>query len=95
MSERSATFIKKHGHDTLWSYLRATPNISLIELAEQIGDVTAAQLQSLAVDECFTTKQLGALIRDLLARNIHRELPNGWGSENDFAHVMEIGRAHV
>ncbi len=53
--ERIEAFIKKHGHETLWSYLRATPNVPLVTLADQIGDVAAVQLQSLAVDRFAAT----------------------------------------
>jgi len=88
--ERIAAFIKKHGHEALWSYLRANPRVPLIDLADQIGDVAAIQLQQLAVGHCFKTKQMSALVRDLLARQIHRELPKGWGSADDFTHFQAV-----
>lgn len=76
-----AEFVHEQGHDDLWDYLRAHPGVSLVAVAKQIGAVIPVQLEGLVMQECLARRQLGQLVRDLLARRI-AALPEGWSAAN-------------
>lgn len=74
---RIRTFARDAGHDTVWSYVRANPGVSIVEIASRM-DAAAVQLEGLVIAECTAARALPELVRDLLARGIRSEHPSGW-----------------
>ena len=85
---RILDFVRRAGHPSLWSYLRAHPAVSLVDIAHDIGDAAAVQIERIAVAECVRERAMGALLCDLLARSIHAKLPRGWGSGDEATRRM-------
>jgi hypothetical protein len=85
---RITRFARAAGHDGAWSYLRSRPGVSLVEIARDIGDAAAVQIERMVLAECLERGAMLDLICDLVARRVRSQLPKGWGSGNDFAHSM-------
>jgi hypothetical protein len=48
------------------------------------------ELQHVAVQECLQRREMGDLIRDLIARMIRSKLPKGWADGTDFDRVQAV-----
>jgi hypothetical protein len=59
--------------------------VPLLTLAHDLGpdDIAAAQLQSVLLDEAQRTNTVPRLLRDLLVRELHYRLPEGWTNPLD------------
>lgn len=99
-------FSSRQGYASIWDYLGAHPATPLVDVANTIGDVAAIQIERLVIPYCLERGLIGECLRDTIVRSIHKQVPDGWGSKNDFAHAMaftglaafpqpysEIGRA--
>jgi hypothetical protein len=90
-AQRIDDFARSQGHAHIWHYLRAHPGVPLTTVADTIGSAAAIQIHRLVLQHCLTNREMGALIRDLMARSIREALPKGWGEANDFKHARATG----
>lgn len=93
---RIAEFVRREGHSDIWQYLGARPGVPLTEIADTIGDDTAAiQIHMIVVKHCLAAHKMGDLVRDLLARSIRGQLPKGWNTGTDFEHSQAVSSTGI
>src|SRR5262245_40210204 len=75
------------GYDSLTAFAAARPAVSLIDLAEELGgdQLNADQLFRGLLDEAEDEHRLERFERDMLARELAEELPEGWPA------VLDVG----
>jgi hypothetical protein len=78
------------GFTDVWQLLEAHPRTSLVDLVKDVPGVYAMLLTPAAVESCVTHGRMEALVCDLITRGLHSELPGGWNSADDFAHVSAM-----
>jgi len=72
--------VHQRGYETVTQYAGERPGVSLIVLAHELGqgDVAAAQIRSILVEEALRTRTIPRVLRDLLVRELRERLPEGW-----------------
>jgi hypothetical protein len=75
--------LRAAGHASMWDYLRANRGIPLRQLSARLGNLVPITVQQMAVDECLGSRQMGALLRDLCARDICERLASTWGEADE------------
>jgi hypothetical protein len=87
--------VRQRGFDSVTQYASVRPGVSLIVLADELGpgDIAAAQLRSLLVEEAIRTGTVPRVLRDLLVRELHYALPHGWQNPLDDASRSEVAGA--
>jgi hypothetical protein len=81
--------LREKGFASVAAFVDARPKASLLGLATELGqatesglkDVAAVQLERMLLDEAKASGTLERRARDLLARRLHAELPEGWRRE--------------
>lgn len=72
--------LKERGFASMTEFAGARPNASLLTLAHELGeeDVAAIQVEDLLHTEAFENRTMARFARDLFARRLHEEIPDGW-----------------
>ncbi|WP_394847857.1 DMP19 family protein [Pendulispora brunnea] len=68
--------VREQGHASVWDYMRAHPGVPTHELADRLGGPPAVVLEGLAVQEALARREMPELIRDLVLRDLHRDMRN-------------------
>jgi hypothetical protein len=89
-ARRIGDFARREGYSHIWDYLRAHPGIPLTTVADTIGDAAAIQIQQLIIKHCVAQREMGALIRDLMARSIRSQLPPSVGVLPEPYHALAL-----
>jgi hypothetical protein len=91
--QRVGELVRRAGRANVWEYLRAHPAEPLPTIAARLGDAAPIQIRQLAVEHCLATREMPALIRDLMARSIRQHLPGGWGTAEGYEDLdaMDLG----
>lgn len=87
--------VRERGYPSLTAFAAARPTVSLVELAEELGedDVNAVQVLSGLLAEAEQLKQVTRFERDVLVRMLSQELPNGWPAVLDDSNRFEVAKA--
>ncbi|WP_164012066.1 NUDIX hydrolase [Pyxidicoccus trucidator] len=87
--------VRERGHDSLSAFANAHPTVSLIALAEELGedDVNAVQVFSGLVAEAERSHQVTRLVRGQLVRELSENLPDGWPAVLDDANRFAVAMA--
>ncbi|HYO71170.1 MAG TPA: NUDIX hydrolase [Archangium sp.] len=87
--------VRGRGYDSLTAFANARPTVSLIALAEELGedDVNAVQVFSGLVAEAERSHQLSRLVRGQLVRELSENLPEGWPAVLDDANRFTVAMA--
>lgn len=92
-AKRIYQYTQERGFESVTDFAAQYPLFSTIHLADLLGeDVAAVQLESLWYMEAERRGALHWFVRDLLVRQLHECMPNGWGvgTEDEFAYVRSI-----
>ena len=87
--------VRERGYDSLTAFADAHPTVSLLALAEELGenDVNAVQVFSGLVAEAERSHQLTRLVRGQLVRELSQALPAGWPAVLDDVNRFEVALA--
>ncbi|MGZ3461261.1 MAG: NUDIX hydrolase [Archangium sp.] len=87
--------VRERGYDSLTAFAEARPTVSLVALAEELGqdDVNAVQVLSGLLAEAEQRKQVTRFERDVLVRMLSQSLPAGWPSVMDDQARFAVGKA--
>lgn len=87
--------VQRRGFATVTQYASNRPGVTLLALADELGpdDVAAAQVRSLLVEEAIRTHSIPRVLRDLLVRELHDALPQGWEYPLDDKSRSQVARA--
>jgi hypothetical protein len=94
--QRLKELLLARGFASVEAYAATSPTKSFIELAEDLGpgDVAAVQLEWTYLDDAKRAGTVERCARDLLVRQLHAKLPDGWTTARDSdAAVMPRVRA--
>ncbi len=82
-ARRLTARLQAHGYASATDFAAAFPRSSLVPLAATLGttDVAAVQLERRLYDEAIERGTVERLARDLLVRELHEHLPDGWRRE--------------
>jgi hypothetical protein len=83
--------VNARGHATLWDYLKATPGVDLVDLAERLDGGPAVVLEGIAIEQAFARREAGLLVRDFAARGVRRSLPRGWKAASEHQRATDFG----
>jgi hypothetical protein len=77
--------VRERGFASLTSFVESRPSVPLMRLAEELGkdDVATIQLFGGLLAEAEQRKQVTRLIRDVLARELAGDFPDGWPTVMD------------
>jgi hypothetical protein len=93
--ERLKERVRARGFETVTAYADAQPTVSLLALAKQLTqerDIAALQIELVLLDEADSAGMVERCARDLLVRNLHEELPEGWHTQwNDDTQYRRAG----
>ena len=79
--QRIRARLRDKGFGTVTDFVDSQPHISLVTLARQISqdrDIAAVQLQWILLREAEETGSIERCARDLLVRELHENIPEGW-----------------
>ena len=87
--------VRERGYDSLTAFADARPAVSLVTLAEELGeaDVAAVQVFSGLVAEAERSRRVPRLVRGQLVRELAEAIPNGWPSVLDEARRFRVAVA--
>jgi hypothetical protein len=87
--------VHQRGFETVTQYTDQHPGVSLLVLADELGqdDVAAAQIQSILVEEAIRTRTVPRVLCDLLVRELRDRLPQGWKYPLDDESRSEVAGA--
>ncbi|WNG15238.1 NUDIX hydrolase [Cystobacter fuscus] len=87
--------VRERGFDSLTAFAEARPTISLVALAEELGeaDISAVQVFSVLVAEAEQSHQVTRLVRSQFVRELSESLPGGWPTVMDEANRFEVAQA--
>ncbi|MFP2931718.1 NUDIX hydrolase [Pyxidicoccus sp. 3LG] len=87
--------VRELGYDSLTAFANARPTVSLVALAEELGedDVNAVQIFKGLVEEAERSRQVTRLVRGQLVRELSACLPNGWPAVMDAATRFRVAKA--
>jgi hypothetical protein len=87
--------VRQRGYESLTAFAEARPTVSLVALAEELGerDVNAVQVFSGLVSEAETRNQLTRLERGQLVRELSECLPDGWPAVMDRQARFTVAKA--
>ena len=76
--KRIDDFAKAEGYSHLWDWLVAHPTLSLIRVADIIGNAAPIQIEKIAAEHSEKHGLTIDWMLDKLVRDFHRLLPQGW-----------------
>ncbi|HEY2514487.1 MAG TPA: DUF4375 domain-containing protein [Polyangiaceae bacterium] len=82
--EAVTALVRARGYETLLDFLRAHPAVSLVGISDEIEGPPAVVLSAVAVREALDRREMGFLVRDLIVREFHAKLPDGWSAGKDY-----------
>lgn len=87
--------VRQRGFESVTQYASERPGVLLLVLAKELGpdDIAAVQIESLLVEEAIRTHTVPHALRDLLVRELHYALPQGWKCPLDDASRSEVAGA--
>lgn len=87
--------VRERGYPSLTTFAEARPTVSLVGLAEELGedDVNAVQVLSGLLAEAEQRKQVTRFERDVLVRMLSQSLPDGWPAVLDDANRFAVAKA--
>ncbi|ATB41266.1 NUDIX hydrolase [Cystobacter fuscus] len=87
--------VRERGYDSLTAFAEARPTVSLVALAEELGedDITGVQVFSGLVAEAERSKRLTRLVRGQFVRELYEALPDGWPTVMDDAKRFKVAKA--
>ena len=87
--------VRERGYPSLTAFAEARPTVSLVELAEELGedDVNAVQVLSGLLAEAEQRNRVTRFERDVLVRQLSQSLPDGWPAELDDANRFAVAKA--
>jgi hypothetical protein len=87
--------VQQLGFATVTQYAAARVGVSLIDLAEELGqdDVAGIQIMDMLVEEAVRTNTIPRVLRDLFVRELRWALPQGWRAPLDDEARSEVAGA--
>lgn len=87
--------VRGRGYTSLTAFAESRPTVSLVALAEELGqdDVNAVQVFSGLVAEAEKSHWLTRLVRGQLVRELSEHLPDGWPAVLDDANRFSVAMA--
>jgi hypothetical protein len=87
--------VRERGYESLTAFADARPAIPLYALADELGedDVAAVQVLSGLLAEAEQRHQVARFERDVLARMLTQEFPDGWPDLLDDANRFRAAKA--
>ncbi|MFY2556788.1 NUDIX hydrolase [Corallococcus terminator] len=87
--------VRERGYDSLTAFAAARPAVSLVELAEELGedDIAGVQVLNGLRAEAEQHKSITRFVRDVLVRLLSQNLPNGWPAVLDDGTRFQVGKA--
>ncbi|MHA7630872.1 NUDIX hydrolase [Corallococcus sp. M7] len=84
--------VRERGHASLTEFASSRPTVPLLGLAEELGkdDVAAIQVFHGLLSEAAQRRQVTRLIRDVFAREVAGEFPEGWPAITDEATRFQV-----
>jgi hypothetical protein len=87
--------VRERGFDSVTAFAEARPAVPLYLLADELGkdDVAGVQVLSVLFAEAERRKQVTRFMRDVLARELAENLPDGWPAVLDDANRFKVAKA--
>ncbi|RKG81928.1 NUDIX hydrolase [Corallococcus terminator] len=87
--------VRERGYDSLTAFADAHPAVPLYVLADTLGkdDVAAVQVFSGLLGEAEQRHRVTRLVRDVLARELAEDFPNGWPAVVDDSNRFDLALA--
>jgi hypothetical protein len=87
--------VHERGYDSLTAFANAHPGVSLLVLADELGedDVAGVQILSELRAEAERNHQVTRFVRDVLVRELSECLPDGWPAVLDDANRFKVAMA--
>ncbi|NNC15290.1 NUDIX hydrolase [Corallococcus exiguus] len=84
--------VRERGHTSLTDFANSRPTVPLMKLAEELGtdDVAAIQVFHGLLSEAAQRRQVTRLLRDVFARELAADFPNGWPVIRDDATRFQV-----
>lgn len=87
--------VRALGFTSITSFAEARPTASLVVLAEELGksDIAGVQVLMGLLAEAEQRKQVTRFDRDMLVRELHESIPNGWPAVLEDPHRFPVAKA--
>lgn len=86
--------VRDRGYDSVTAFAEARPTISLVDLADELGqDIAGVQIHRVLVDEAERSHKVPRLVRGTLVRELWECLPNGWPAVRDGKAGFQVAKA--
>ncbi|MBN9685525.1 MULTISPECIES: NUDIX hydrolase [unclassified Corallococcus] len=84
--------VHERGHASLTEFANSRPTVPLLELAQELGrdDVAAIQVFQGLLSEAEQRRQVTRLLRDVFAREVAGDFPEGWPVITDEATRFQV-----
>jgi hypothetical protein len=84
--------VQRLGFNTVTQFATARAQVSLVDLAKELGsdDIAGIQVMDMLLEEASRTNTVPRALRDLLVRQLHASLPEGWKYPLDDSSRAEV-----